>query len=238
MSGSDSAGPARGPNPREPGGDWSAVDARMRAEWDARAREHARRYINDREYEGFDFLLSGCRDAFEVVGPLHERMRHDMHMVEIGCGIGRMLPFFAMLFEQVHGVDVAPGMVEEGRRVLAHLPNVTFHLGNGRSLTGLDDASCDLAISFQVFQHIPDKGVIRDYVADAFRVLKPGGLARFMVKQRPWAGQPAEPDTWNGVDILRADIDQWAQDNPWVVESVTDFLDPTRAWVLLRKPGS
>src|SRR5262245_21429757 len=121
--------------------DAASVDARMRQEWDDRARTNARYYINDREHRGFDFLLSGCRDAFEILGPLHGELRHDMHWVEIGCGIGRMLPFFAMLFAHVHGVDVAPTMVAEGRRLLQHLPNVTLHLGSGRDLAGLHDAS-------------------------------------------------------------------------------------------------
>src|SRR5580765_1807320 len=52
------------------------VTARMRADWNQRAVTDARRAINDREYEGFDFALSGCRDAFEILGPLHERLRH------------------------------------------------------------------------------------------------------------------------------------------------------------------
>src|SRR5262249_49316852 len=161
--------------------------------------------------------------------------RHDMHVVEIGCGIGRMLPFFAMLFAQVHGVDIAPAMVEQGRSLLAHLPNVRLHLGDGRSLTALPEQSCDLALSFQVFQHVPDKGVIRDYVADAFRVLRPGGFGKFLVKTRPWEGQGPEPDTWNGVDIARADLDQWLADRPWRLLSAYDFQDPTRTWVLLEK---
>jgi len=179
------------------------IDDRMRREWEQRARENARYYINDREHEGFDFQLSGCRDAFEVLGPMHEKLRHDMHMVEIGCGIGRMLPFFAMLFEQVHGVDVAPTMIEQGRARLGHLSNVTLHLGDGRSLTGIADESLDLALSFQVLQHIPDKDVIRDYVADAFRVLRPGGFARLHVKTRPWDHADAVPNTWDGVNIAK-----------------------------------
>lgn len=217
------------------GGD--AVVGRMRDDWDRRAREDARRYINDREFAGFDFLLSGCRDAFDVIGPLHDRLRHDMHMVEIGCGIGRMLPFFAMLFAKVHGVDISPTMVEKGRKLLAHVPNVEFHLGDGRTLSVLPDACCDLALSFQVMQHIPDKQVIRDYIGDAFRILRPGGLGKFMVKTKPWQDEPPVPDTWNGVDITQGDLDQWLRDRPWKLVTAYDFTDPTRAWVVLEKPA-
>jgi len=212
------------------------IDDRMRREWEQRARENARYYINDREHEGFDFQLSGCRDAFEVLGPMHEKLRHDMHMVEIGCGIGRMLPFFAMLFEQVHGVDVAPTMIEQGRARLGHLSNVTLHLGDGRSLTGIADESLDLALSFQVLQHIPDKDVIRDYVADAFRVLRPGGFARLHVKTRPWDHADAVPNTWDGVNIAKEDLDGWLDDRPWELDVAYDHEDGKTAWVVLRKP--
>jgi len=30
--------------------------------------------------------LSACRDAFEVIGHLHEELRHDMRRLEIGDG--------------------------------------------------------------------------------------------------------------------------------------------------------
>lgn len=216
------------------------VAARMRADWEERARTGARRFINDREFEGFSFALSGCRDAFEVLGPLHERLRHDMHVVEIGCGIGRMLPFFAMLFAHVHGVDVAPGMIEQGRARLAHLPNVTLHLGDGRSLGGLADRCCDLALSFQVFQHIPDKDVIADYVADAWRVLRPGGLGKFHVKTARWEAEGPEPDTWHGVALGMSDVQGWLERHPWELLEAYDAQSPqharpTQGWVVLRK---
>lgn len=218
-------------NPTDP------VADRMREEWDQRAREHARRYINDQEFAGFDFLLSGCRDVFEILVPLNKVLRHDMHMVEIGCGIGRMLPFFSMLFEKVHGIDVAPGMVEQGRELWAHVPNIEIHLGDGRTLSVLPDQSCDLVLSFQVLQHVPDREVVRDYVRDSFRVLRPGGIGKFMVKIAPWPGQPPEPNTWDGVDLSRADLDIWLGDRPWKLLNAYECSDPTRAWVVLEKPA-
>jgi SAM-dependent methyltransferase len=209
----------------------------MREDWDERAREDARYYINVKEHAGFDFALSGCRDAFQVLGPIHDLLRHDMKMVEIGCGMGRMLQFFAVLFAEVHGIDVAPGMVEQARRYLARSPNVIVHQGDGRSLTGLQDDYFDLVLSFQVFQHIPDRQVIDDYVREAFRVLKPGGLFRFLVKTRPWQGQGDQPDTWCGVELSEADVERWLQQDRWQKRNAHDAEDPTLAWVLLQKPA-
>lgn len=208
----------------------------MRADWDARGGENARYYINTNEHSGFAFALSGCRDAFEVLGHLHQDLRHDMRMLEIGCGIGRMLPFFGVLFAEVHGIDIAPSMVAQAREYLTKSPNVTVHLGDGRTLAGLGSAHFDLVLSFQVFQHIPDKQVITDYVRDSFRVLRPRGLAKFLVKTKPWNGQGPRPDTWNGVEVSRADVDHWLALDPWQLRAAYDAQDPTLAWVVLQKP--
>lgn len=212
------------------------VAAWMRSDWDQRAAEDARFYINTREHRGFDFALSGCRDVFEVLGPIHQELRHDMRMLEVGCGIGRMLQFCAVLFAEVHGIDVAPAMVTQAREYLARAPNAHVHLGDGRSLAGLPAEHFDLVLSFQVFQHIPDKTVIADYVREAFRVLRPGGLFRFLVKTAPWDGQGPRPDTWNGVEVGRADLDGWLRSDPWRLRTAHDAEDPTKAWVLLQKP--
>jgi SAM-dependent methyltransferase len=212
------------------------VTAWMRSDWDARGGENAKFYINTREYDGFDFALSGCRDAFEVLGLLHKELRHDMRVLEIGCGIGRMLQFFGVLFEEVHGIDIAPSMVAQARQYLRKSPNVQVHLGDGRTLTGLPSDHFDLALSFQVFQHIPDRAVIDDYVRDTFRVLRSRGIFKFLVKTKPWDGQGERPDTWNGVDLSRADVDRWLALDPWQLRVAYDSEDPTKAWVVLQKP--
>ena len=212
------------------------VAAWMRSDWDARGGENARYYINTDEHQGFEFALSGCRDVFEILGLLRADLRPDMRMLEIGCGIGRMLPFFHALFEEVHGIDIAPSMVKQAREYLRRFPAIQIHQGDGRSLTGLPSNHFDLVISFQVFQHIPDKQVITDYVRDTFRVLRKGGLFKFLVKTKPWNGQGPRPDTWNGVELGRADVDHWLQLDPWQLRVAYDADDPTKAWVVLHKP--
>lgn len=212
------------------------VTAWMRSDWDQRGGENAKYYINTVEYSGFDFALSGCRDAFEVLGLLHKELRHDMRMLEIGCGIGRMIQFFAVLFQEAHGIDIAPSMVAQAREYLKRAPNAKVFLGDGHTLAGLESDYYDLALSFQVFQHIPSKQVITDYVRDTFRVLRKGGIFKFLVKTKPWDGQGERPDTWNGVDISRADVDHWLTLDPWQLRVAYDSEDPTKAWVVLQKP--
>jgi SAM-dependent methyltransferase len=56
---------------------------------------------------------------------------------------------------------------------------VSFRLGDGRAITGVDDGSADLVLSFTVFQHIPSVSVIEGYLREAGRVLRPGGVLVF-----------------------------------------------------------
>jgi SAM-dependent methyltransferase len=54
-------------------------------------------------------------------------------------------------------------------------------------LTGVETGSADLVLSFTVFQHISDVAVTERYIAEAGRVLKPGGLFVFQWNNEPGA---------------------------------------------------
>jgi ubiquinone/menaquinone biosynthesis C-methylase UbiE len=74
---------------------------------------------------------------------------------------------------KVDGVDLCPEVVEKARRNadLLGLHNIEFVQGGVENLP-LPDASVDVAVSNGVFNLCPDRpGVL----AEAFRVLRPGG---------------------------------------------------------------
>jgi arsenite methyltransferase len=73
----------------------------------------------------------------------------------------------------VIGVDMTPAMIEkaQGNSRLLGLPNVEFRTGYLEALP-VDDASVDVVISNGVINLCPDKAAA---LAEAFRVLKPGG---------------------------------------------------------------
>ena len=62
---------------------------------------------------------------------------------------------------------------------------MTFVLGDGAHLTGVADGTADFVVSFTVFQHIPDVDVIDGYLAEAARVLRPGGVVAFQWNNTP-----------------------------------------------------
>jgi SAM-dependent methyltransferase len=117
-------------------------------------------------------------------GPVHPE-RTEL-AVEIGSGLGRISAALNEHFDRVVGIDVSPAMVGEARRRVPD-PTVDFRVGDGTGLTGIDDATVDLVFSFTVFQHIPDAAIIEGYLAEAGRVLRPGGVFVFQWNNEPGA---------------------------------------------------
>ncbi|MBK9385655.1 MAG: class I SAM-dependent methyltransferase [Planctomycetes bacterium] len=212
------------------------VAERMRRDWNQRARDDARHFIATGESEGALFALSGCRDTYRMLEDQHSWLRPSMRSLEIGCGIGRLVQFFARIFAEAHGIDVSSEMVERGRAYLKDVPNAHLHLGDGSSLPSLADASFDFVVSYVVFQHIPSKEVIRSYVKEAHRVLKPGGRFKYLVKNGRWAGEGAEPDTWHGATITIDDVEAWHGETGLRLLNAYSETEST-AWVVAEKPA-
>jgi SAM-dependent methyltransferase len=116
----------------------------------------------------------------EVVGQLRAwgAVTRDTVLLDVGCGIGRLLTALAPEVRSVTGIDVSGEMVKAARRRCAGLPNVTVVKGDGRGLGGLDDASFDVVVGVDSFPYLRQSGygLVERYFAEAERVLKPGGL--------------------------------------------------------------
>jgi len=162
--------------------DWLTA---IRRDWDARARENPRAYINwpDVPNEEGAFFESGRVDYGRYVTPFLQRMNFDpagKTALEIGCGIGRIARWMSQDFARYIGVDVSPEMVRKASSY--QIPNATFQPVSGGSLEGIPSASVDFVFSFAVFQHVPDKAAILNYFAETARVLRPGGIFRLHMK--------------------------------------------------------
>ena len=72
-------------------------------------------------------------------------------------------------------------------RELVTDPRVSFELCEGADLSMIATGSADFVMSFTVFQHIPEVGVIEAYLREAGRILRPGGVAAFQ-----WNNQASE----------------------------------------------
>lgn len=95
-------------------------------------------------------------------------------VLEIGCGAGRVGRYLAPRCATWIGADVSANMLRFAAESLKDLSNVQFFRLNGFDLTGVDAHSLDVVYSTGVFMHLDEWERYR-YVADAHRVLRPGG---------------------------------------------------------------
>ncbi|HET8673295.1 MAG TPA: class I SAM-dependent methyltransferase [Thermoleophilaceae bacterium] len=92
--------------------------------------------------------------------------------LEIGCGAGRISRQLGGEFDRVQAVDVSADMIAKARA--AAPDNVEFHQVDGVRLP-FPPESMDAVFSVHVLQHLDDFEDVSAYVAEAERVLMPGG---------------------------------------------------------------
>ena len=180
---------------------------KMRADWDARARENARYYVNTATESWTDeaFFATGERTVAEEIltdmtNICQGREPKQMKVLEIGCGAGRVTRALANLFGEVHAVDVSGEMADRAKRALEGHPHAHVYQNNGMDLSIVPGENFDFAFSTIVFQHIPSRDVIENYVREVARLLRPGGLFKFQV-QGDTTFKSTEDDTWLGVSF-------------------------------------
>ena len=188
----------------------------MRRDWDERAAQDGEHYVytRDSNSDESDFEASGRVNYDQLVRPylpvlLNGRSPSCSRVAEIGCGLGRITRSFAEEFLEVHGIDVSPRMIEQARSRLRDYPNVILHVGSGQDLGSLPDNYFDLAFSYLVFQHIPSREVVENYIREAARVLKPEGAFRFQLQGHLSPEyRRQEKDTWLGESFSLAEATQ------------------------------
>jgi SAM-dependent methyltransferase len=190
------------------------VSARMREDWNARAREDAGYYVafGRRDSDDAEFFAT----ATEVINGLEWELRRvplaqrgNWRALEIGCGPGRLMRPMARHFVEIHGVDVSDEMIALAREKLRDVPNAFPHVTNGSSLAQFADESFDFVYSYAVFQHIPSRDVVFEYLRETHRVMKNGALARFQFSGL--TRNDAAADTWSGARFSSSDVLEFAR---------------------------
>ena len=180
---------------------WRLIRRRssMARDWDARARANAPFYICTSSAGTIaEFEESGRRDLEEKVLAGLVLPPHAV-AVEIGCGIGRLARVLAPRVSKLYACDLSPEMIARAREYCAGAPGLELLRIRG-DLAGVPSACADFVFSHIVFQHVPRKAYVRRYLAEAFRVLKPGGVFRGNVdgRSRQWFRHLAA-DSWSGI---------------------------------------
>jgi SAM-dependent methyltransferase len=180
---------------------------KMQQDWDERARQNARHFVNTErdEWSDEEFFASGERTVAEEIltdmtNICQGKDPKQMSVLEIGCGAGRVTRALARLFGRVYAVDISGEMVGRARAALGEYPNAYIYQNNGKDLSVLEEIQVDFAFSTIVFQHIPSLEIIESYVRDVGRLLRAGGLFKFQVQGDATMTTTPE-DTWLGVPI-------------------------------------
>jgi SAM-dependent methyltransferase len=148
--------------------------ARMAATWDALAADDAMFYIDTARPDWtVDAFLESGRQLVEWAVEWAEPRRG--RALDLGCGLGRHSRHLAALFERVDALDISAEMIERAR-ALGHPENIHFALLDGARYP-LESSSVDFAMSFLVFQHIPDPAEVGRHLQEIRRVLADGGRA-------------------------------------------------------------
>lgn len=206
---------------------------RMRSDWNDRAGEDAYYYVafGRREQDDEEFFAT----ANDVVKGLEldlKRLAGRDAALEIGCGPGRLMRPLSRHFREIHGVDVSDEMIRLARERLKNTPNAFPHHGTGSDLGMFPDEKFDFVYSYAVFQHIPSREVVFQYLREARRVLKTGGILRCQVNGLP--PHAKQYDTWSGVRITPDEIRDFTREQDFQLLAL-EQIQTQYMWITCRK---
>jgi ubiquinone/menaquinone biosynthesis C-methylase UbiE/DNA-binding MarR family transcriptional regulator len=157
---------------------------KMRAYFDQLAGKFGRHYVPGRSWKGLAEML------LQLLPP--------MVIADLGAGEGTLSQLLAQRARRVIAVDNSEKMVEFGQDLARKhgVDNLEYRQGDLEALP-VDDASVDLALFSQSLHHAPHPGAA---VAEAWRILKPGGRIAVLDLVRHHFEQARElyADLWLG----------------------------------------
>jgi ubiquinone/menaquinone biosynthesis C-methylase UbiE len=104
--------------------------------------------------------------------------------MDFGCGVGRLTQALCEAFGETVGIDISYSMIESAEKHNKFGDRCEYRVNTTDDLAQLDDAGFDLVYSNISLQHSPPEASSK-YIAEFFRILRPGGVALFQVPSGP-----------------------------------------------------
>lgn len=155
--------------------------------------------VRDAMLAGFDseraFDESGRADARHLLLPF---LSHDDIVLDVGCGIGRLLKWVAPHCRRAIGLDVSRGLLRIARRRLSGVSNVRLATLPRSLAFPVESGAVDFAWYYHVSMHVDREDNLR-ILREIRRSLRPRGsaLIQFSLIEHP---------------EFREDLARWAQE--------------------------
>lgn len=156
--------------------DFTKIAEQMKADWNRRISHDYRFWMSDGHRDDAAMWQSGERDLDIMLADIGDT--RGLTLLDVGCGVGRLLKPALARFARVIGFDVSDEAIGKARALLGDGPEL--YAGNGVDLRPLGDRSVDVVLSFAAITSMPTE-VMAAYLCEFHRVLKPGGVARLQI---------------------------------------------------------
>jgi ubiquinone/menaquinone biosynthesis C-methylase UbiE len=105
------------------------------------------------------------------------------HILDFGCGVGRLALAWSQHAKQVTGVDISEPMIAYGQKLTQSVGNVKLLVNQRDDLTCFASAQFDLVFSHICLQHMPFS-LAQRYLAEFSRICQPHGWIAFQLPAR------------------------------------------------------
>jgi SAM-dependent methyltransferase len=146
-------------------------------------------YAYWREFEATHWWTAGMRDVASMLFEIADLPPSGV-LLDVGCGSGQGLRWFAGLRPGWRTLGIDPGM--EGLRAAAGAGFPAVASGSATALP-IASGSVDVIITLDVMQHLPLHGGDRVALREMHRVLKPGGYLFIRTNVQAFPHVPDDP---------------------------------------------
>ncbi|UCG54570.1 MAG: class I SAM-dependent methyltransferase, partial [Dehalococcoidia bacterium] len=160
----------------------------IKRDWDIRAAQNAILFtvpkVEQQTLE--EFFDYGKQQAYTLTHKSFSEFNFEpagKRMLEIGCGIGRLLTGFTEMFTEVWGIDVSTEMIAKAAKLLVS-PKIKLVSNNGLDLVDIPNNYFDFVFSYNALQFVPERWIGLNYLAETYRILRPGGIFQLNFKTR------------------------------------------------------
>lgn len=143
------------------------------------------------EWSRDDFFATGVIEIDALLACVETKglARSRRRALDFGCGIGRLTQPLGAIFDEVHGVDIAPSLIEAADRRNSHGHRCRYHLNDTNDLKIFRDNQFDLILCMRTLQYMEPR-YARRYLAEFVRVLDYWGALVFQLPAGPRRRSP------------------------------------------------